>query len=413
MSLARTEKRVPPPVTEVLILGGGPAGIEAALAARDQGFEVALIEAGRVGAGLRRWGHVRLFSPWRYNVSTRGRRIAEASGRAIDDDALATGAEFVADYLEPIARSDALADAVFEGVRAVSATRRDVLKGDMIGDSRRGDPPFRVLWESIDDADEGVTECRYLIDASGVYDHPNWTGTGGAPAPGERSADEWIRRHIPDPLERDRDRYRGKKVLVVGAGYSAATAVRDLTQLARETTRTFIDWSIRSADGRLPDLTDDPLPERKALRDEVNELANHPPPFLRVWPGTVVEAFGADEVILRDLATDRQERLFVDEVVSLTGYRPDRELLSELQVHHCYATDGLMKLSASLLSQNTGGDCLAVESAPSETLRNPEPGLFVIGSKSYGRFSQYLLRSGIEQVESIFSELLPRPRRCP
>ena len=95
-----------------------------------------------------------------------------------------------------------------------------------------------------------------------------------------------------------------------------------------------------------------------------------------------------------------------DEFISLVGYRPDLTLLSELQVHHCYATDGLMKVSAALLSSaGSGADCLAVEAPGPQTLVNPEPHLFVLGSKSYGRFSQYLMKNGIEQVDQVFSLL--------
>ena len=52
-----------------------------------------------------------------------------------------------------------------------------------------------------------------------------------------------------------------------------------------------------------------------------------------------------------------------------------------------------MKLAASLLGAGGGsGDCLDQRSAGDETLMSPEPGVFVIGMKSYGRGSAFLLR---------------------
>jgi hypothetical protein len=67
-----------------------------------------------------------------------------------------------------------------------------------------------------------------------------------------------------------------------------------------------------------------------------------------------------------------------------------------------------MKLAAALLaSGGNGGDCLAQVSSGPETLRNPEPGLFVLGMKSYGRGSAFLLRLGYEQVGQ------PQSSRCP
>ncbi|MEM7261205.1 MAG: NAD(P)-binding domain-containing protein [Planctomycetota bacterium] len=407
----------PPANTEVLIIGGGPAGVEAALAAVDHGYETVLLETQRVGATIERWSQVRLFSPWALNRSRRGLAVLEqcrdADGEPVEvppEDEYPTGRDYIDHYLRPLSESDTLKPRIYEEVRVVSVARRDALKGDLIGDPRRGDGPFRVLWESGEN--EGYTESRIVIDASGVYAHPNWTGTGGGPALGERAAESWIRREIPDPLGNHRDRYSGKSILVVGGGYSAATCIRDLVHLGRETTRTFVDWVVRAPDGKMPLIQHDSLPERRSLSETVNALVDDPPPFLRVWPGCVVDAFGEHEVAVRRLDNDQTERLFVDEVISLTGFHPDAGPLAELQVHHCYATDGLMKVSASLLSQDGGGDCLAVESASSETLRNPEPGLFVIGAKSYGRSSQYLLRTGMEQVEAIFDELLPPPC-CP
>ncbi len=91
--------------------------------------------------------------------------------------------------------------------------------------------------------------------------------------------------------------------------------------------------------------------------------------------------------------------------MSNIGYKPDTDLFRELQVHQCYASEGPMKLAASLLASGGGGDCLAQTSAGVETLLNPERGFFVLGSKSYGRNSSYLLRLGVEQIQEIFDHL--------
>jgi hypothetical protein len=37
-----------------------------------------------------------------------------------------------------------------------------------------------------------------------------------------------------------------------------------------------------------------------------------------------------------------------------------------------------------------------------EAILNPEPGFFILGSKSYGRNSTFLLRAGFEQVRDAF-----------
>ena len=63
-----------------------------------------------------------------------------------------------------------------------------------------------------------------------------------------------------------------------------------------------------------------------------------------------------------------------------------------------------MKLAASLLGAS--GDCLAQPAAGIETLISPEPDFYILGSKSYGRNSSFLLRVGIEQVAALKEKLM-------
>jgi hypothetical protein len=93
----------------------------------------------------------------------------------------------------------------------------------------------------------------------------------------------------------------------------------------------------------------------------------------------------------------------VDRVVALTGAVGDHGLYRQLQVHECYATCGPINLSAALLGAT--GDCLAQTTHGAETLVNPEPGFFILGSKSYGRNNTFLMRIGWEQVDEVFGLL--------
>jgi len=97
----------------------------------------------------------------------------------------------------------------------------------------------------------------------------------------------------------------------------------------------------------------------------------------------------------------------VDTVIANVGYRPDTSIYQELQVHQCYATEGPMKLAAALLSSSGANsvDCLAQVVPGKETLRTSEPSFFIIGMKSYGRSSKFLLSVGHQQVQHVM-ELL-------
>ena len=92
----------------------------------------------------------------------------------------------------------------------------------------------------------------------------------------------------------------------------------------------------------------------------------------------------------------------MERVIANVGYTPDTDLYRELQVHECYASLGPMNLAAALLKHG-GGDCLTVPPQGPAALRNPEPNFFILGAKSYGRNSNFLLRTGFEQVRDVFT----------
>jgi len=78
-----------------------------------------------------------------------------------------------------------------------------------------------------------------------------------------------------------------------------------------------------------------------------------------------------------------------------------------LQVPTCYVSDGPIKLAASLL-QSSSANCLDQITHGIDALKNPEPNFFVLGSKSYGRNSKFLVSLGLEQIRETFASLAGR-----
>ncbi|MGI8807145.1 MAG: flavoprotein [Acidimicrobiales bacterium] len=397
-----------PESPRIAILGAGPTGLEAALAAADLGWPFTVYEAGdRPAAHVRAWGHVRLFTPWDLNVSPRMARHLEAAGIPVPGgDGCPTGDEMCDRVLDPLAALPDIAPRIRTGALAASVGRRGLLKHEEIATPERGAQPFRLLVTGAGQSEE-VVEADVVLDCTGTYGQPNSLGDAGIPAVGERRLEGRIHRNIPD-LVADEEEWAGRTVLVVGAGHSAQTAVNDLAALADRQARTNVIWAVRAIEPTWGAVADDPLPERAALVERVRSLAGGGDSAVRLETGVVVEALaergGQVAVTLRNGSATE---VVVDKVLSLTGAVGDNSLYRQLQVHECYATAAPINLSAALLGA-AAGDCLQQESHGVDVLRNPEPNFFILGSKSYGRVNQFLMRIGAEQVDEVFAALTAR-----
>jgi thioredoxin reductase len=399
----------------VVIIGAGPVGLEAAALLSQAGFATTVFEQGRCAENIRRWGHVRLFSPFERNASPWGCSLisqspsSATSGQLPHGQAILTAAEFIEAYLEPLRRALAARVRFVDETEVVSVGRRRLLKGEAIGRPERADDGFRLL---VRDARGERTEfADVVLDCSGTYGQHRWLGAGGVPCPGEReylSHDDYL---LPDVLHRDRAKFAGRTSLVVGAGHSAATTIVAIAELARRHPGTRAIWAARRAAATpLIELERDALPERAALTREANRLALEP-----VGPIEWLSGWSVDRIHRNDDATHRftvtlvgsdgQARdVAVDHIVANVGYRPERTMTEELQIHECYASQGPIKLAAALMGE-TSTDCLQQSPKVIDMLRNPEPRFFILGAKSYGRDARYLMQIGVQQAAEVARSL--------
>jgi len=395
------------PGKQIAIVGGGPIGVECLLRAVDEGYNAMLYERGSVGEHVRRWGHVRMFSPHEMNVSERG---VEALGDlGASPDALLSGREFVEAYLQPLATDSRLAPRIQEKVEVLAIGRDGMLKSDAIGHGRRTVPPFRLLLRS--NGEEWTTTAHVVIDATGTFGTPNRIGRGGLPAPGEREAETAIDYRLPDLAGEDRDRFAGRTTILVGAGHSAATAIVRLADLAREEPATRVVWLTRTKCRRpVVEVDDDPLPERARVASAANDLAEAGNAWLTRLPGASVASIGLhDDRFVTGIRTKRGNlEMGADRLLALVGYRPDLGLARELQVQTCWATEGTYPLASALLAADGDhADCLTAGAGLGpETLEHPEPDFYTLGMKSYGRTPSFLIQAGHAQIEHLFGSLL-------
>lgn len=381
------------------VIGAGPIGLEAALAALDRGLDVHVFERGEVASHPRAWGHVRMFTPWRMNLGPRSLAHLSAAGWSPPEpESHPSGREYVERCLEPLAKLPELQERIHTHAQVVHVGRRGLLKGDATG---RAEQPFRLL---VRDAGgrENFLHAYAVIDASGVYGQPNWAGDGGIPARGELYLAPQMSYHPDDVLDLRRERYAGKRTAVIGAGPSAATVARDLATLAGEAPETRVVWITREpAAGLFAEDEGDPLAERRALFARARELVRGADPAVVHVGGARVEGIEYNSATHRyrlNLAAGEQPRLEeADQVIVNTGYGPDTSLYRELQVHECWATRAPIRLGEALRAH--------APAAGIDLLSHPEPGFYILGHKSHGKSGDFLLETGFRQVAEVIEKL--------
>jgi thioredoxin reductase len=387
----------------IAIIGAGPVGLAAAAHLIQRGLPVKVYEAGpTVAANVRDWRHVRLFSPWEYNIDDAARALLKARGwQEPPAQAMPTGAELYEHYLKPLSEVPALASAIETGVKVTAITRQGA---DKVQSKGREAKPF-VLAVGKD----GVARrdlARAVIDASGTWTSPNPLGAGGILAEGEADHADRIAYGIPDVLGRDRDRYAGKTVLVVGAGHSAANVLLDLARLALQEPGTRIMWATRGANlvrvyggGRA-----DQLPARGELGSNLKALVDSGRVTLMAGFSTTGVRSSGNQIVVEGEAEGEARALGpVDQVVVATGQRPDLALTRELRLDLDPWLESAKALGP-LIDPNLHS-CGSVPPHGHRELAHPEPGFYTVGIKSYGRAPTFLMLTGYEQVRSVTAAL--------
>ncbi len=361
------------------VIGAGPIGIEAALYARVCGLAVAVYDRGPVGEHMRRWGQVRMFTPFGANVTPLGlaevRR--EKGTRALPGDAdFVTGREFVDSFLTPIAESETLLESLHLEEAVLQVGRATNFKKSEPGEKL----PFRLLVRD-GKGQERIDTADVVLDCTGVYNTPNRLGDAGIPAIGELAARQHIVWGIEDILGEKRAHYANKSIALVGDGYSAATTVCALATLAEEANDTWVFWLSNGPRGApLPRVTNDPLKERDRLAVKANSLATRCDAHLEFHPQTVLDevvCHGPDKGFrVAGRSNGKPVSWEVERVIANVGYRAD------------------MRIS----------DGLRVDEPTGQPITR-EPGYYILGAKSFGRDSNFLLRDGYDQVRRVFANI--------
>ncbi|MFP4155684.1 MAG: diguanylate cyclase [Halothiobacillaceae bacterium] len=391
-------------ILDLLIVGAGPLGVEAAAYARRLGLDAVIVERGdRVGAGMRRCVHARMFSPWQYNHSPLGIDWLRQDGRYVSPEGIERWRDYLTNYLEPLAEVAGLEIRFGLTVRRIG--RAGLARTDMIG-STRAQYPFKVLVRDAAGHEDYLYAWR-VIDASGVMGQPLSIGEGRVPALGEQALADRIYYH-PCNLAHCCGGPVGPTWLVIGNNYFTAGALLQIEKLMRADPATrlvFVDEQ-----GRRPFigyLKDDLFESRVAHVQRANALLESGNPGVHVYDRCQirqVESMASGFRVTLD-GPRGAESVLADQLVATAGYEGDVRLFEDLQVHLCYASGAPMNYAAEMLEDTVAHRHTPWVPGP-DAVRNPEPNFYVLGAKSYGRNPGYSLHIGLGQITLAFRDML-------
>ena len=385
----------------VAVIGAGPVGLAAAAHALKRGMRPVVLESGQVGHAVRQWSHVRMFSPWSFNVDKAAEELLREQGwNAPDPEHYPTGGELVEHYLEPLVSRTRLTEFVKTDAHVTSVAR---VGFDKVKSAGRENAPFEIRYRN----GRGPETLRAdaVIDASGTWSTPNPGGITGVEAIGESENVKRIAYGMPDILGKQRARYANKAVAVLGAGHSAIGTILDLARLKQAEAATEIIWLLRS-DNPAKSFgggSNDKLSARGELGKLFADLVQSG--GVRVEFGFRLTHVGAagERLQLGAGSACCGRHVVADELIVATGFRPDLSFLRELRTSLDPALE-CPPILAPLIDPNLHS-CGTVRPHGARELAQPEPGFYFAGMKSYGRAPTFLMITGYEQVRSIVADI--------
>lgn len=388
----------------VAIIGGGPVGLAAAAHLLKNKQSFLLFEKGEtVGSNILKWGHVKVFSPWKYNIDKAVEELLlQTDWQSPDKESLHTGKEFYDKYFTPFVNLPSIKPFIYTDSNIIAVGRKDM---DKMKTKGRENQPF-VLHVQQGNT-KNIFEARAIIDASGTWHNENPIGAGGLFAVGETDNTDKIFYGIPDVFGILKDRYKNKNVVVVGGGHSAINTILELDKLKEEFPKTEIHWILRKE--KIGDVYGgkdaDALPARGALKIKIEKLVNED--RLSVYtPFQIQEIINTNNTLTLIGTQHGAKKALskVDEIVSNTGTRPDYSFLREIRVDFNSTVESLPVL-ADLIDPNLHS-CGTVRAHGELELKQAEKDFYIVGMKSYGRAPTFLMATGYEQVRSVVAALV-------
>ena len=296
-------------VHDLLIVGAGPAGLAAAIAAKQRPLDYQVLEKGILVNSIHRFPRNMVFFTTPDLLEIGGLPLVSPYEKPTRIEALR--------YYRRVADTFDLDIAYGETVRQITPEAEHV-----------DGPVFAVDTRSARGV-RRVRHARAVVIATGYYDHPNLINVPGEDLP-----------HVSHYYEEAHPYYL-QRVLIVGGGNSAAETALDLYRAGAKVTLIH----------RHPELK----PTIKYwVRPDIEN---------RIKEGSIASRFSTRVVEIRPTdvvveGPDGREELPADAVLLLTGYHADRDLLVRAGIH-CDATTAKPEFDPVTLETNVPGLFLA------------------------------------------------------
>lgn len=383
------------PTLPTAVIGAGPIGLAAAAHLQARNLPFFVVEAGDLAQNVRSWAHVKLFSPWQYNIDAAAKALLEKTEWvAPADEVIPTGKELMDAYLTPLAAI--FHKNIYRHHRVIAITREE---SDRLKSTNRANVPFQLYVETPNGMK--IMKAGAVLDATGTWGNPNPALSNGLWLDAEKKLQQWIDYKIPNVAE-NKASYANKKLAVIGGGHSAINSLLQLAELKAEFPQTTITWVLRKK--RVEDAFGGGSNDELAARGELGlRIAK----FVKDGTIAVETPFRIQSIVKTaqgiqlKAATHKLEGF--DRLIVNTGNRPDFQLHSELRFEAEAITEAVPAL-APLIDPNEHS-CGSVAAHGEQELRQPEPNFYIVGSKSYGRAPTFLMATGYEQVRSVVAHL--------
>lgn len=299
---------------DVIIIGAGPCGLSAAIECQKRGLSALIVEKHNIVHSIFLYPANMQFFSTAELLEIGDIPFASPNDKPFRDEALV--------YYRRVAEHYGLRIASYEESEAIV---------------KEADGTFRIRTRRrFGEARE--LSARNVVVSSGYFDHPNMLGI-----PGEESdkVTHYFREAHP---------YAGTRVAVIGGSNSAVDAAMELQRVGAEVTVVY----------RGDDLSGNIKPWVRPLFESLVNKGK-----INTVTGSRVVSIESDRIWVESLETGRQEKLANDFVVAMTGFRPDRGLLS-----------------ASGIAMSEDMDKPVFDPA---TMESNVPGLYVAGVVASGR----------------------------